>query len=1495
MLQLSGIRQTVFVDRYSLKDVTGKPIEKTPDEMWRRVARGIAAVEGDKKRPKIWEKRFYEALSDFKFVPGGRILSGAGTGYNVTFYNCFVIPSPKDSREGILETLKQMVEIMARGGGVGINLSSLRPRGARVTKVNGFSSGPCNWAELFSVATKDIIQQGGCFAGNELVMTHLGLTPIREMVISNKNWYVATHDDYQKITAKFNNGVKPLFEVRTEAGYTVKTTAEHKFLTVNNHGHFYLKKLGEFSIGDTVVMLLGQWRDDIPFMPLRTDIPAPSKYSYGRMKINLPKELSEKLAFLIGVYDADGSKIRDEFSPNGKGLRIAVAGNRQRDLNTLLRVIRVIKEVFGITPTVTKGDGAVHNVNIFSREVNEFLALNGLLKNSSLDVSVPQSIFSSPRSVVEAYIAGVFLGDGTNRGGKGGLRITTVSEIFASQIQLLLLNLGIAATIKKQVRQQQNWRTTYTVTVNGQRFMKRFAEVLAQYNEKVLDHPISRRDGAFNWPFNLTEKFAYLSGFQRTIAHTNPTTSHKAVAFLEQRIADVSERERRDIGFLANCVPDKIAAINYSGEENVYDLEVEDVHLLSGNGFYTSNSRRGALMLMLWDWHPDIEEFITVKKDLTRINGANLSVCASDSFMEAVKKDADWNLVFPDVKDPEYDALWDGDIQKWRSLGKKVIVQKTVKARAIWDLICEAAWASAEPGLVFMERYNKVSNTWYYERINCVNPCVTGDTLVATEDGWREAKSLIVGQKILTPCGFRPITKIFNNGVQRIYKVTFSDGGYLEATSDHKLRVNQTNGESVWITVNSLKPGDRVVKLASPLGVLLGSVNHGRQSNKSNSNKHKKDNNHHQILSVEVSDIHTSPYSFALLAKNKLNNQQILLSSSQNIIADQSSVVPVTKGGITPSANTTWPISAVISESFVSSERVSSGFVNTPASVLPTESIIKQKQRPSALDAQWDEVRVINVEDTGRKEEVFDVLEPTTLTWITNGYVSLDCGEQGLPDWGVCNLGALNLSAFVNKKGEMDYELLFETAKTAERFLDDVVDATVYFFDEIAKAQKDTRRTGLGTMGLGDALIKMKVRYGSEKSLRIIEKIFRTIRDAAYEASIEAAKEKGSFGHFEAKKYLRGKFIKELPQKIREGINKYGIRNAVLLTQAPTGSTSLMSGVSSGIEPVYEFSFIRRDRLGEHVLYHPLFEVWKKNNPNDPIPDYFVSANDLTPEDHVRVQAVIQKYTDSSISKTVNAPSTHTIEDVKKLYTLAYELGCKGITYMRDGSRLGVLSRITDKKLEAKANGEVATRAPNGETAAVPMLVKKAPRPAVVHGATYQVQTPVGIAYVTINTVEDQEPLEMFINIGKAGSDVAAMAEALGRIISLNLRMASPLSGKERMKLVFNELVGIGGSRHLGFGENRVRSLPDALAKAIAKHFSFRVKNGDDAGNGQTKQPVSSALTPPPIQSAGAVPLVAQNALPYPREMDLCPSCGEASLAFEEGCKKCYGCGFSEC
>ena len=773
---LEGIRGKVFTDRYALKDESGSPIEDAPEAMWTRVARGIAQVEQTPAAREYWAGRFYEALSGFKFVPGGRILAGAGTGHKVTYYNCYVIPSPEDSRGGILDNLKVMTEIMARGGGVGINLSSLRPRGSYIKSVNGTASGPCSWAELYSVATGDVIQQGG--------------------------------------------------------------------------------------------------------------------------------------------------------------------------------------------------------------------------------------------------------------------------------------------------------------------------------------------------------------------------------------------------------------------------------------------SRRGALMLMLDDSHPDVEEFINVKRDLKRINHANLSVCVSDPFMQAVKADAPWDLTF------------NGE------------VRKTIRARDLWNQICLAAWTSGEPGLVFIDRYNTESNTWYYEKIICVNPC----------------------------------------------------------------------------------------------------------------------------------------------------------------------------------------------------------------------------------------------------------------------------GEQGLPEWGVCNLGALNLSQFVHggdadTAGTFDYEALADTARVAMRFLDNVVDANLYFIEENATAQLGTRRTGLGTMGLADALIKLHVPYGSAESITVVERIYATIRDNAYAASAELASEKGAFPNFHRDKFMQGRFVQRLPEVIRDRIAEVGIRNAVLLTQAPTGTTSLLSGVSSGIEPVYDFAMRRRDRTGEHILYHPLLQQWREAHPSAEYsekPEWFVSANDLTPEEHVRVQATVQAYTDSSISKTVNAPNDHTVDQVQTLYMMAYDLGCKGVTYFRDGCREGVLSHIEPPSAAAAPQTTVVD-GDRPETEAVQLglgIPDSAsshlfPRPRAAEGVTYRMPTPLGTMFTTITRNPGGQPFEVFMQVGKAGSDTASVTEALGRLISLILRLPSSLPPADRLQEVVDQLSGIGGGRQLGIGRNRVRSLPDAVAQVLAEFL----------GNDAPADGYELATDLPEPAAGSDVGHVSHRTM----KADLCPECGDAALVYEEGCQKCYSCGFSEC
>lgn len=294
------------------------------------------------------------------------------------------------------------------------------------------------------------------------------------------------------------------------------------------------------------------------------------------------------------------------------------------------------------------------------------------------------------------------------------------------------------------------------------------------------------------------------------------------------------------------------------------------------------------------------------------------------------------------------------------------------------------------------------------------------------------------------------------------------------------------------------------------------------------------------------------------------------------------------------------------------------------------------------------------------------------------------CGEQPLAPYSVCNLAAINLANMVDKeKNEVDFEKLKRTVEVGVRMQDNVIDATPYFLEENRKQALGERRIGLGVMGLADLLIYCKKRYGSEEGNELVDQVFETIATTAYRASIELAKEKGSFPYLvgeteEETRRLREAFIntgymKRMPEDIRQDILKYGIRNSHLLTVAPTGSTGTMVGVSTGLEPYFSFTYYRSGRLGKFIeVKAEIVQEYLDNHPEadeNNLPDYFVSAMELSPEEHADVQCVIQRWVDSSISKTVNAPAGYTVSQVEKVYERLYKGGAKGGTVYVDGSR----------------------------------------------------------------------------------------------------------------------------------------------------------------------------------------------------------------------------------
>jgi ribonucleoside-diphosphate reductase alpha chain len=554
------------------------------------------------------------------------------------------------------------------------------------------------------------------------------------------------------------------------------------------------------------------------------------------------------------------------------------------------------------------------------------------------------------------------------------------------------------------------------------------------------------------------------------------------------------------------------------------------------------------------------------------------------------------------------------------------------------------------------------------------------------------------------------------------------------------------------------------------------------------------------------------------------------------------------------------------------------------------------------------------------------------------------CGEQFLGGFENCCLGSINLAQHLSPDGRVDWKKLQASVELSTRFLDHVVTANKYVpaIPELRQAAERVRRIGLGIMGLADMMYVLGVRYGSEEGQEFASQIMEFVRYHSMKTSIALAKDHGPFLAIQGSRYDPADLKWTIPQsivphksdwgrpalnweKIEKNLRKHGIRNGCQLTVAPTGTISTVSGCEGyGCEPVFALAYLRyvvnnagnsNDRTALQYT-SPLFQqalersglsteaiqaiIEQVNQTGtcqhiselpEPIRRVFVVAGDVTAEEHIRMQAALQAWTDNAISKTANFSSIATKDDVAKAYHLGWKLGCKGLTVYVTGSRDKVVLE-TKETLEKKQKAEAALveEAPAAVHTEQPMLFNesKKPRPHQLAGRTYRMETPAGTTFITLNEngYGEGQPFEVFINTAKAGSEIMAISEAMGRLISYTLRLSSPVSPRARLKELVRQLEGIGGDRSLGFGMNRVRSLPDGVSQILEEYLE---STPDEPAGGLKVQAKAyqAALLP---SSPAASPAPTRPALG-----DICPACGQASLVNEEGCRKCYNCSHSEC
>ena len=584
---------------------------------------------------------------------------------------------------------------------------------------------------------------------------------------------------------------------------------------------------------------------------------------------------------------------------------------------------------------------------------------------------------------------------------------------------------------------------------------------------------------------------------------------------------------------------------------------------------------------------------------------------------------------------------------------------------------------------------------------------------------------------------------------------------------------------------------------------------------------------------------------------------------------------------------------------FIHSKEDGAHLVNFNISVAVTEDFMQRVEQGQSYDLV--NPRTGDVTGQLNAREVFQ--EMVQMAWQTGdpGIVFLDrinrdnpnpqlgmiestnpCGEQPLLPFESCNLGSLNVARMVKYTDDdvvMDWDRLAGAVRTGVRMLDNVIDMNDYPLDQIEEMSKKTRRIGMGVMGFSDLLVQLGIQYDSEEALELGGQVMRRIQDETYKASMELAEKRGTFPSWEGSVYNQ-------PGNVRR------MRNSAPVTIAPTGTISIISGASSGIEPLFALSYVRNVMDNTRLVEgNPYFEAVARSegfysqelmeqlaqsgtlhdlDVPEWVKDVFRTSHDISPEWHVRMQAAFQEYTDNSVSKTINFPNSATVADVAEAYRLAYETGCKGITVYRDGSKEGQVLSTGDTSSQADEPAAA------GAAAGRPVRVPK-DRPRQIQGITERVHTGHGNMYVTINFQEEGKPFEVFSTLGKAGGCDSAQLEAISRLASLALR--SGVSAED----VVEQLKGITCCPFWDEG-TLVRSGPDAVALALQRYMEG---NAEEAEPTESKS-VQMQFLPEPMYhngngNGGAAPTARK-----------CPDCN-TPVIYQEGCLMCISCGWNKC
>lgn len=1263
-----GFALEIFQKRYAIHT------EETWLEACDRVAGHIAMAEYAEKGPK-YKHLFAELLKRNLFIPGGRILYGSG-----------------------------------------------RPKG----------------------------QLLNCFSKHVPIVTERGVIPISEAKIGDR---ALTHDGtFQSVINVFEQGHRDtLLSINVDRMPDVlQVTPDHKILT--KRGWI---KAEELLVDQDYISVPG-FNEDIPvpkeiniidFLNLdKTDYEVTdgfvrqknsgtSKngrtgiYSQQVKPVKNTISIDINLAKFMGYYISEGCSALD-------GYQVIFTFNAN-ETDFINETAFLFREIFNLEPTIQNYETWVQ-VRVSSKILNEFL--HNWLGPSFDKKKYPWWIFSTERDFRLTVLAYTCRGDGhTNK--IGSTSLTMCNPTSMQQMFFLAQKLGLAYSLKYGKPKEE--RHAIPVHLNIARSVIEsdvFIEFMRLLNrsEDIVDTKNYWRlvKNVIKIPYNdIVYDISVDKNHSVQVAGMVASNCF-AVPAKDSRegwgkcISDmvVISGTGGGLGLNGSNVRPRGSPINGTGGTATGAVSLFEVLNAAGGVIKAGGGRRTALMFCLNLTHGDIIEFLDKKLDENVLNNANISVNFNENPEDLFKKVK---------KDEKVDLAFRG----------KIIT--SVPAKTLWERLVRNSLKNGEPGLLNGYLANKMNNIWYYKQLDTTNPCQPSFAPILTPLGISTIGKINVGDTVWSGSQWTTVSRKIETGIKPVFAYK-TKAGIFYGTEEHRVL---ENGEKIQVkNATSIDTAQGPILSNIPLdsqtimdGLVLGDgMVHKASNDLVVLNIGEKDGDYHrseiqsyilkhrpglhdycwEIKTTIQSDEIPKTYDRKVPDRFRYGNTQTVRSFLRGLYSANGSVV----GGqrVTLKASSFSIIESV--QMMLSSLGIRSYYTTNKTKDVDFSNGTYTCKQSYDLNITVDRrlfaeqigfiqkykqtklVEICELRNSGKSKKNYEITDIEELgdlpvyditveadehTYWSNGLLISNCGEAWIPDYGCCDLGSLVLPRFVINK-EIDYELLKEAIVLGVRFLDDVLTVNNYPLPEIKEMATNIRQIGLGVMGLHDMLLLLGLKYTSDAGLEMINKVMNFIKNAAYEASIELAKEKGAFPKFEPESYIKSGFIKTLKPSLRSKIQEFGIRNCALLTIAPTGTTSLVCGVTSGIEPMFAPAYVRKfqdgDKLKSEVVIHPLF---KKAVEEGKSVKHFQGTQDLKIKDHFEVQRICQKHLDAACSKTISIPQDTTEEELSDLF-MEYLPELKGTTIYREGSRkdqpLTPLSLDEALKHVAKAKVEATAK-----------------------------------------------------------------------------------------------------------------------------------------------------------------------------------------------------------